>query len=45
VGRYLQTLGVVLFPPEAAFRKCIELSGGTFAAAHSGLGLILCHPK
>jgi tetratricopeptide (TPR) repeat protein len=28
---------------EASFRKCIELSGGTFAAAHFGLGLILSH--
>jgi tetratricopeptide (TPR) repeat protein len=30
---------------EASFRKCIELSGGTFAAAHFGLGLILSHRK
>jgi len=28
---------------EASFRKCIELSGGTFAAGHFGLGLILSH--
>jgi tetratricopeptide (TPR) repeat protein len=30
---------------EASFRKCIELSGGTFATAHFGLGLILSHRK
>lgn len=30
---------------EASFRKCIELSGGTFAAAHFGLGLVLSHRK
>jgi len=28
---------------EAAFRKSIELSRGTFAPAHFGLGVILCH--
>jgi tetratricopeptide (TPR) repeat protein len=28
---------------EAAFRKSIELSSGTFAAPRFGLGLILCH--
>lgn len=30
---------------EASFRKCIELSGGTFPAGHFGLGLILSHQK
>ena len=28
---------------EAAFRKSIELSRGTFAPAHFGLGVIFCH--
>jgi tetratricopeptide (TPR) repeat protein len=30
---------------EAAFRRSIELSGGTFAAPHFGLGLVLSHRK